>query len=168
MSISGFGRNKDGTGTTSAPNASGAASEKSSAGVPGNLTAFIDQGCEFEGKLSFKDTVRIDGGFSGEISSENTLIVGESGQIHAKIRSVTVVISGYVEGDIVAAQQVILHKTAVVSGDIQSKSLLIEEGAQLNGAVRMGSSSATSVEKSSVSAIRSKDTKQLGDAPTLS
>ena len=28
-----------------------------------NLTAFIDQGSEFEGKLSFKDTVRIDGSF---------------------------------------------------------------------------------------------------------
>ena len=46
---------------------------------PGGLTAFIDQGSEFEGKLSFKDTARIDGSFRGEIASENTLIVGESG-----------------------------------------------------------------------------------------
>ena len=50
------------------------------AGGFGNLTAFIDQGSEFEGKLSFKDTVRIDGTFSGEISSDNTLIVGETGR----------------------------------------------------------------------------------------
>jgi hypothetical protein len=47
----------------------------------GGLSAFIDQGSEFEGKLSFKDTVRIDGRFRGEISSENTLIVGETGEI---------------------------------------------------------------------------------------
>ncbi len=49
------------------------------AAAPGSLTAFIDQGSEFEGKLSFRDTVRIDGRFRGEISSDNTLIVGERG-----------------------------------------------------------------------------------------
>jgi len=64
----------------------------------GNLTAFIDQGSEFEGKLSFRDTVRIDGTFTGEISSENTLIVGESGKIHATIKSVCVMVSGHVDG----------------------------------------------------------------------
>ena len=148
---------------------SGASGQSSAAGL-GNLTAFIDQGSEFEGKLSFKDTVRIDGIFSGEISSDNTLIVGEAGQIHAKIRSVCIVISGYVEGDIVATQQVILHKSAVVSGDIQSPSLVIEEGAQLNGAIRMGSSPASSGDSSSVSPIRkdanqdaSKGAKQAGN-----
>jgi cytoskeletal protein CcmA (bactofilin family) len=108
----------------------------------GNLTAFIDQGSEFEGKLSFKDTVRIDGKFSGEITSENTLIVGESGQITATIRSLSVVISGLVEGDIFAAEQVILHKSAVVTGDVEAPIVVMEEGAQLNGHVKMGTPSA--------------------------
>ena len=101
------------------------------------LTAFIDQGSEFEGKLSFKDTVRIDGHFRGEISSENTLIVGESGQIEATIRSHTVVISGTVEGDIVATHELVLHKTAVVNGDVETAALNVETGAVLNGRVSM-------------------------------
>jgi len=109
----------------------------------GNLTAFIDQGSEFEGKLSFKDTVRIDGTFSGEISSDNTLIVGESGQIHATIRSVCVVISGFVEGDINASDQIVLHKTAVVNGNLEAPAISMEQGAQLNGTVRMGSGSSS-------------------------
>ena len=54
----------------------------------GGLTAFIDQGSEFEGKLSFKDTVRIDGHFTGEITSENTLVVGETGEIEANIAKI--------------------------------------------------------------------------------
>ena len=116
-------------------------SAQSGGGGLGNLTAFIDQGSEFEGKLSFKDTVRIDGTFAGEISSDNTLIVGESGQIHATIRSVCVVISGLVEGDIQATEQIILHKTAVVNGNIDAPGISMEEGAQLNGSVRMGVSS---------------------------
>ena len=78
-----------------------------SAPTAGGLTAFIDQGSEFEGKLSFKDTVRIDGRFRGEISSENTLIVGESGEIEAKIKSRTVAVSGNVLGDVVATTKVL-------------------------------------------------------------
>ena len=117
------------TGSTSAP-ASG----------PGGLTAFIDQGSEFEGKLSFRDTVRIDGCFRGEIASENTLIVGESGEIHASIRSNMVVISGNVDGNVHAARKLVLHKTARVNGDVETPSLVMEEGAVLNGQLKMAAS----------------------------
>jgi cytoskeletal protein CcmA (bactofilin family) len=103
----------------------------------GGLTAFIDQGSSFEGKLSFKDTVRIDGHFAGEISSENTLVVGETGEIEANIRSKTVIVSGSIHGDIVAARKVVLHKTARVVGDIESPSLVVEDGATLNGRLTM-------------------------------
>jgi len=103
----------------------------------GGLTAFIDQGSEFEGKLSFKDTVRIDGHFRGEISSENTLIVGESGEIEAAIRSRTVVVSGTVNGNIHATRQLVLHKTAVVDGDVEASTLVVEDGAVLNGRIVM-------------------------------
>ena len=145
MAISGFGRGSKGDSSSamSMPAASsGSSSSSSSAGGGfGNLTAFIDQGSEFEGKLSFKDTVRIDGTFSGEISSDNTLIVGESGQIHASIKSVCVVISGLVEGDIHASDQIVLHKTAVVEGNLEAPAISMEEGAQSNGSVRMGNAS---------------------------
>lgn len=133
MAISGFGRGKSGGAMDSS---SGGGS--TGAAAFGNLTAFIDQGSEFEGKLSFRDTVRIDGTFTGEISSENTLIVGESGKIHATIKSVCVMVSGQVDGDIQASTQIVLHKSAVVNGDLVAPNIVMEEGAQLNGNVRMG------------------------------
>ena len=126
-----FGRGRDeseSTSTQAAPSASGGA---------GGLTAFIDQGSSFEGKLSFKDTVRIDGQFTGEISSENTLVVGESGEIQANVQSQTVIISGTLNGDIEAGRKVVLHKTAVVEGNLKTPSLVIEEGAVFNGALEM-------------------------------
>jgi len=119
-----FGRGKD--GDTPAP------------GGPGGLTAFIDQGSEFEGKLSFKDTVRIDGTFTGEIKSENTLIVGESGEIHAQVHSKSVLVSGCVVGDIFATHKLVLHKTARVQGNVEAPCLVIEDGAIFNGQVKMG------------------------------
>jgi cytoskeletal protein CcmA (bactofilin family) len=132
MALKSFGR---GTSEFEVPGAgSGSNGSSSSAG---GLSAFIDQGSEFEGKLSFRDTVRIDGRFRGEIASENTLIVGESGEIHATIRSNTVVVSGLVEGDILAARKVVLHKTARVHGNLETPSLVVEEGAELNGQIKM-------------------------------
>ena len=103
----------------------------------GGLTAFIDQGSEFEGKLSFKDTVRIDGHFKGEISSENTLIVGETGEVEANIKSKTVVVSGCVVGDVLASRQLVIHKTGRLQGNVETSSLVVEEGAVVNGQIRM-------------------------------
>jgi cytoskeletal protein CcmA (bactofilin family) len=132
MALKSFGR---GTSEFEVPGVgSGSSGSSTSAG---GLSAFIDQGSEFEGKLSFRDTVRIDGRFRGEIASENTLIVGESGEIHATIRSNTVVVSGLVEGDIIAVRKVVLHKTARVHGNLETPSLVVEEGAALDGQVKM-------------------------------
>ncbi len=125
------------------------------AGNAGGLTAFIDQGSEFEGKLSFKDTVRIDGHFRGEIASENTLIVGEAGEVDASIRSRTVVVSGTVNGPIDAASQLVLHKSAVVNGDVQTSDLVVESGATLNGSVTMRAGEAKA--KASLKAAESDD-----------
>lgn len=132
MAISGFGRSKGGDSLSGVSTGS----TTSSSGM-GGLTAFIDQGSQFEGKLSFKDTVRIDGCFHGEISSENTLIVGETGEIEATIRSTVVVISGSVTGDIFAGKQILLHKTARVQGQLHTPSIAIEEGAIFNGTLSM-------------------------------
>ena len=106
-------------------------------GGAANLSAFIDQGSEFEGKLSFKDTVRIDGCFRGEITSQNTLVVGETGEIMATVRSRNVIVSGNVTGNVFATEKIVLHKSARVEGDIEAGSVAIEEGAVLNGKITM-------------------------------
>jgi cytoskeletal protein CcmA (bactofilin family) len=117
---------------------SGRDSENRAAAGSGSLTAFIDQGSEFSGKLSFKDTVRIDGRFEGEISSQNTLIVGETGKVQASIHSEVVVVSGEVKGDIVARKQLTVHRTGKVDGNVRARALVVEEGAALNGSIEMG------------------------------
>jgi cytoskeletal protein CcmA (bactofilin family) len=137
MALSSFGRGRDGSVDSPTPSPSSKAATSAPSSAPGGLSAFIDQGSEFEGKLSFKDTVRIDGRFKGEISSDNTLIVGETGDIEAEIHSHSVVVSGSVSGDIFASERVVLHKTASVDGNVETPSLMVEDGASLNGQVKM-------------------------------
>jgi len=161
MALKSFGR---GTSEFEVPGA-GSGSSSSTGSNGGGLSAFIDQGSEFEGKLSFRDTVRIDGRFRGEIASENTLIVGESGEIHATIRSNTVVVSGLVEGDIIAARKVILHKTARVHGNLETPSLVVEEGAALDGQVKMPGSEGKGALKAIQGGARKQPTAPVGQPP---
>jgi cytoskeletal protein CcmA (bactofilin family) len=161
MAINAFGRGRESDYEGQASSSSAASSSSSSGS--GGLTAFIDQGSEFEGKLSFRDTVRIDGRFHGEITSENTLIVGESGEIDAEIRSKSVVVSGTVHGNIIAEAKVVLHKSANVEGDIQTPSIVVEEGAMITGKISMGAPGSKSA-TSSLKAVAPKGDAPKGDA----
>ena len=103
----------------------------------GSYNAVLDKGSQFEGKLTFEGSVRIDGKFKGEINSEARLIVGEGGKIEATINVDSISISGEVIGDITAKSKVEIHAPAVVKGNIRTASLVIEEGAQFDGACTM-------------------------------
>ncbi len=138
----------------------------SSPTTPGALSAFIDKGSQFEGKLTFRDTVRIDGRFKGEITSENTLIVGEGGEIEATIRSKTVVVSGSISGDVHASRQIVLHKSSRMDGNVETASLVIEEGAIFNGQVKMLSGDSNSKGATSLKAIEG-GANANGDSPPV-
>lgn len=104
---------------------------------PDDLTAFVDEGSEIEGRYSFRGTAMLNGRFTGEISTSDTLIVGEKGVVKATIRAGTVIVSGEVIGEIVATQRLELRATAVVSGDIEAAALMVDEGATFDGRCRM-------------------------------
>lgn len=104
---------------------------------PGGFNAVLDRGSEFEGKLTFEGTVRIDGKFKGEIISDATLVIGESGKVEADIKVGSVSISGEVKGNVTAKIKVEIHAPAVVHGNIQTPSLIIEEGVVFQGSCLM-------------------------------
>ena len=97
----------------------------------------LGAGAEFEGKLTFKGTVRIDAKFTGSIVTNDVLVVGEHARIDAEITCGTVVVQGEVNGNIKAKSAVELHRSAKVHGDVETPSLMIEKGAILQGAVKM-------------------------------
>ncbi|MDH3211885.1 MAG: polymer-forming cytoskeletal protein [Myxococcales bacterium] len=107
---------------------------------------YIDEGCEFSGQLRFKDTVRIDGRIEGEIQSQNTVVVGPTGIVRARIESDSVVVLGVVEGDIIARRKITLHETAQVTGEIRTAGIVIEEGARFKGRIAIGSDAATTAQ----------------------
>jgi cytoskeletal protein CcmA (bactofilin family) len=97
----------------------------------------LGEGAEFEGKLTFRGTVRIDARFKGSIVTDDVLVVGEHATIDADITCGTVIVHGEVNGNIQAKTAVELLRTARVHGDVQTPSVRLEKGAHLNGAVKM-------------------------------
>ena len=85
-----------------------------------DLTAFIDEGSEFEGKYTFQGTVMLNGKFSGEIVSSDSLIIGEKGCVNATVRAGIVLINGEVIGNVFATERVELRGTARVYGDVEA------------------------------------------------
>ena len=101
------------------------------------VTAFLGKGTEFEGKLTFHGSTRIDGHFKGEISADGNLIVSEQGLLEANIHASYIVISGEIHGNITADQRVDIHAPAKVFGDIKAPSVVIDEGVIFEGRTRM-------------------------------
>ncbi|HCX29513.1 MAG TPA: hypothetical protein DHU55_07035 [Blastocatellia bacterium] len=93
---------------------------------------------KFTGEVQFRSMLRIDGHFSGHIdSSDGTLIVSAGAQVSQAVINVAVAkINGTVEGDINASKELVLGRTASVTGNVSARVLIVEEGALFNGTFR--------------------------------
>src|SRR5689334_12105382 len=100
----------------------------------GTLSGFVGGGTVVTGEANFKAMMRVDGHLSGRVSSSSgTLIVGANGKVDANIEVAVAVIHGTINGDIIATQRLELGRAAKVNGNIQTPSLIIEQGAVFDG-----------------------------------
>lgn len=104
----------------------------------GQSDLLLGQGAEFEGKLTFAGTVRIDAKFKGSIVTDDVLVVGEHARIDADITCGTVIVYGEVNGNIKAKTAVELHQPAKLRGNVETPSLMLEKGVVFQGESRMG------------------------------
>jgi len=99
----------------------------------------ISRGVEVSGDVLFADALQVDGKVNGKLISESgSLIIEQTGDIHADIDVGVCVIRGTVHGNLNARARVEVYKTARIQGDITTPVLLVEEGALLSGAITMG------------------------------
>jgi cytoskeletal protein CcmA (bactofilin family) len=106
-----------------------------------DVSAFIGRGVHFKGTLTYEGTVRIDGAFDGEITTDGVVLVGEGAELKANVTAGTIVSKGKISGDIRAKETLILQAPSVTIGDVTATKLSIEEGAILDGGLKMGQES---------------------------
>jgi len=107
--------------------------------MAGGQTSILAQGCKFDGKIEVRGTLRIEGEFKGDIGTPESLVIGKTGVVHAKVKVKNAIIGGKLFGNIVAENKIELQSGSHVEGDIKTKRLVIDEGVFFEGNCAMGS-----------------------------
>jgi len=102
-----------------------------------SAVTILTSGCHFSGKLYCKGASRIGGKIEGEIISEGLLIIEEGALIEADVKAEDIILHGTFHGKLQVKGKAEFSQTAVFDGDLQTPTILISEGAQFNGQVKM-------------------------------
>lgn len=121
-----------------------ARSEQRGSSVAEAPMSIISSGMKITGDLECDGVVKVDGRIDGSVTGARQVLLGRGGVVHGNVIADEVVIGGVVDGAILAAERLELQGTAIVNGDIETKSIIVLEGARINGVVRMSDSNAVS------------------------
>ena len=101
-------------------------------------TTLIGTSIVIKGDLSCGEDLYIDGQVEGTIDPKgNRLTIGPHGRVKASVNASAVVVQGKLEGSIQASDRVDLKKSAVVTGDIATQRISIDDGAYFKGRVNI-------------------------------
>ena len=102
-------------------------------GRQSDLNGFLDSGSHLEGELRFEASFRVDGKLTGIVRSEGDLIVGESGEVEGELYVGQVFVSGTVRGAVHASRKIQIAPNGKVFAELDTPSLVIEDGATFEG-----------------------------------
>jgi len=113
---------------------------KNGAGVaPESVISIIGPGMKVIGDCKTDGTVRIEGEVHGSVHAGKAVVLGRDGSVTGDIVTQDAVISGSVNGTVLAESRLELQATCRIDGEVQTRRLQLEEGAVFNGSVKMSS-----------------------------
>lgn len=103
----------------------------------GEVVSVIGPEAYFQGTLTVKGSLRVDGRVEGTVSEAKAVIIGSSGRIIGDVSAESAVVGGEVKGNLSAVKYTELLSGARVIGDIRTARIMIEEGAFFDGQCSM-------------------------------
>ena len=111
------------------------------------IKTVIGKNTVLEGCVKTEESIRLDGTLKGELYAAGTLVIGPSGKVEAEfVRVRDAVIGGEVTGRMEAKGCVKLEASAVFTGEISARSIIVEEGAIIKGKCTAGGEDESSPE----------------------
>lgn len=101
------------------------------------IDTLIGKNTVIEGSLNAEGTVRIEGKLKGDVNISGNLIVGDVGSVIGNVKADSVLLSGVIEGNITVENHLHLTSSSKLTGDIEAKNIIIDEGAVFNGNCKM-------------------------------
>lgn len=108
-------------------------------GASGNEVglSIIGSGMRVVGDISAEGVVKIEGTVVGTVQAGRQVLVAKGGLVEGDVVTREAIVGGEVRGGIQAGERVELQTTSVVHGDIATRRLLVQEGGEINGVLRM-------------------------------
>lgn len=89
------------------------------------------------GDVECSGVLKIEGRVNGSVRNARQIMLARDGSIHGDAIGHEIVAGGLVDGNVIASERLELQSTAVINGDIATKSIVVMEGARINGSVKM-------------------------------
>lgn len=97
----------------------------------------VAAGTVITGNIHCQGALKVEGQIDGEVEHARQVMLAREASIRGNVTADEVVVGGVIDGDVTAEERLELQTTAVVNGDIATKSIVVMEGARINGALRM-------------------------------
>lgn len=106
-------------------------------GVPAGTGAYLGPGTKISGKLHFDGPATIEGEVEGEIIGQANVTIAQEAIVKGKINAASILVQGKVMADILAEKKLEIQPPGSVVGDVNTQSLVIGDGATLEGQISM-------------------------------
>ncbi len=114
------------------------AEQRNANGAWQDVRVSLGPDAEVTGKLSFATPTRIEGKLKGEVRASDLLVVGPQAVLQANVQAEKLVVLGEIRGQVVGASRVEICAGGKLYGDIETKALVVHEGATFEGRSKMG------------------------------
>ncbi|MBI2080309.1 MAG: polymer-forming cytoskeletal protein [candidate division NC10 bacterium] len=99
----------------------------------------IGKGIMVRGEISGNGDLHVAGRMEGKVNLTGTLVVEEGAEMDADVHATAIVVGGRVRGNLMAAARIELLPSGRLDGNCRARSLVVRDGALLNGKVNAGS-----------------------------
>ena len=96
----------------------------------------ISEGCKIAGVITGNCDFQVNGEVEGDCEIDSTLMLAKSALWKGTIRAGNVIVSGHVEGDIIASGRVEITDTAKITGTVSAAAIAVAEGAVVEGVMK--------------------------------
>lgn len=102
-----------------------------------NTETIIGPSVKVKGDFTGEGDIIVEGEVEGSLKTKQNLLMGTSARIQANVQALNAHISGEILGNIKVEKRITLTSSAKITGDVESKILIVEEGAVINGKLVM-------------------------------
>ena len=104
---------------------------------PSSMTTILSANARFVGDLVSDEDIHLAGAFEGKLHTSRSVVVAPSAHVQGEIQAVTVLISGRVDGPVMATDRIELQPGAIVNGDLCAQHIRMQDNVIFNGGCRM-------------------------------